>query len=42
MTASFPTPTRVMIAIEFSGTIFVAELVTAAFDMYFLGSTPNT
>lgn len=42
ITASFPTPTRVIIARAFSGTIFVAEFITANLVIYFLGCTPNT
>ena len=39
ITASFPTPTRVITAMELSGIIFTGEFVTAACEINFLGRT---
>lgn len=40
--ASFPTPTRVTIAIEFLGTNFVADFDTASSEICFLGTTSKS
>ena len=40
--ASFPTPTRVTIAIEFSGTNFVADFDSPVLEIYFFGTTSKS